>query len=440
MQTISSLRQTSTVSHAWSLEEQTLNVSGVNSKGTYLFIIPWDITHPGGVNQAVINLYRELERSGPLRPLILVLDWHSTSPVEEMIKGCRTVRLRVRQPAGTDVRVRDLASYLFCLPATLGSLRKLVAQYDIRVINAHYPTLGFLNFVILKKLRLFKGPLLVSFHGLDVRSARETSGLVRFLWRWLARSADAIVTVSDSLATEVRWLAPNLTGPPVKVQNGVNAQTLMEDKALASAIGQQLPQRRYLLNVATFEYKKAQDVLLKAFARLAKDIPDVDLVILGGNGHAWQEINNLVVAADLQQRVICIRDVPHPEVLAYMERASVFVLPSRAEGLPIAMLEAGVFGVPVVASRVDGIPEVINSEEVGILVECEDDQALEVALRKLLNNEVLRVALGRQLQKRVLTEFTWQKAWEKYSALIGGREISPRGTPSHVVDGIGNPR
>ena len=425
--------------HGSSLKAQTSNVAGVSPKGTYLFVIPCDITHPGGVNQAVINLYREFERSGPLRPLILVLDWHNTSPTEEMTKGCRTVRLRVRQPAGTDARVRALASYLFWLPATLWSLRKLIAQYDIRVINAHYPTLGFLSFVILKKLRLFKGPLLVSFHGLDVRSAKETSGLVRIFWQWLARSADALVACSDSLATEVRLLVPNLTFPPIKVQNGVNTQMLMEDKALASTIGQQLPQRRFLLNVATFEYKKAHDVLLKAFARLAKDIPDIDLVILGGNGHAWQEVNNLVRAAGLQQRVTCLRDVPHPEVLAYMERAAVFVLPSRAEGLPIAMLEAGAFGVPVVASRVDGIPEVINSEEVGILVECEDDQALEAALRKLLNNDALRVALGQQLQKRVLAEFTWQKAWEKYSALIGGREISPRSTPSHVP-GIGNPR
>lgn len=83
--------------------EQIMNAATepAGGKGTYLLVVPWDLTHPGGVNQVVINLYREIERRGPLKPLILVLDWHSATPREEMSAGCRTVRLRVRQPAGS---------------------------------------------------------------------------------------------------------------------------------------------------------------------------------------------------------------------------------------------------------------------------------------------------------------------------------------------------
>jgi glycosyltransferase involved in cell wall biosynthesis len=415
--------------------ERRVNGMGESPKGTYLFIVPWDLTYPGGVNQVVINLYREIERLGRLRPLILVLDWHSTSPTEEVSAQFQTIRLRIRQPASHGIYLRNLITYLFTLPVTLWRLRKLIARYDVRVINAQYPTLATLNFALLQKLGLFKGKLFLSFQGLDIRNAARTRGLENALWRWLARSADALTTCSESLAEEIRVLGPRLTRPPVTVHNSIDPTGLLREKLPLSAISRPFPQRRYILNVATFEHKKGHDVLIKAFARIAKDILDVDLVIIGGDGPTWDEDNARVVAAGLENRVICLRNMPHGEVLAYMEKATVYAFPSRYEPLGIAMLEAAVFGVPVVASRVDGIPEVINSEEVGILFESEDDKTLEAALRKLLTNDELRVALGRRLQKRVVEEFTWAKAWEKYSALIGGHEVSPRVVPSRVSVG-----
>jgi glycosyltransferase involved in cell wall biosynthesis len=75
--------------------------------------------------------------------------------------------------------------------------------------------------------------------------------------------------------------------------------------------------------------------------------------------------------------------------------------------------------VPVVASGVDVIKEVIDSEDVGILFESENDRDLESGLRRLLTDSSLGAELGKRLQMRVATEFTWQKAWERYKALLG---------------------
>lgn len=385
--------------------------------GTCLLIVPWELNNRGGVNQAVISFYRGIEQSSTLRPLILVRDWNCVTPKEEIAAGCRTVRLRLRQPAEYELSLRALIVYIVTLPITLWRLRRLIAKHDIRVVNSQYATLASLTFIILKKLRLFNGLVLLSFHGSDIRNTAKTTGLVKWLWRWLIRNADALITCSKSLADEVTTFVPNLVRPPVAIYNAVSAEELLKEKLSTSAVSRTLPSQ-YILNVAAYEHKKGHDVLLKAFARIARDTPDVDLVIIGGEGPTWEETNNLVATLGLRGRVICLKDVPHAEVLTYMERATVFAFPSRFEPLGIAMLEAGAFGVSVVASRVDGIPEVINSEKVGILVEVEDDRNLEAALRTLLNNAEARCSLGQQLRLRVVEEFSWVRAWEKYRAVL----------------------
>jgi glycosyltransferase involved in cell wall biosynthesis len=383
-------------------------------------MLPWTPDHIGGVNQVVINLYREIERSGPLKPLVLVLDWACRSPREQIDAGCKSVHLRVVQPPviGRKGFLHELVSYVWGLPATLRGLREIISRYNIRVICAHYPGLGALNFVLLKRLGLLRGELLLSFHGLDIRNAISTRGLERQMWYRLARGADAIVFCSDQLSRQLSALDPKATLRPVTVRNGVDMEGLQKEMQQGSDVTQLLPQRRFILNVAAFEAKKGQDILLRAFARIAAEFADVDLVIIGQDRPMREKIQKMVADSGLQDRVKLILDLPHADVLRCYGRASVFVLTSRSEGLPIALLEAGAFGVPVVASRVDGNQEIINSEDVGILFEPEDVRGLECALRRLLTDDSLRAALGKRLQMRVATEFTWRKAWERYLSLV----------------------
>jgi glycosyltransferase involved in cell wall biosynthesis len=388
------------------------------SPGTYLLVVPWDLDTVGGVNQVVINLYHEIERSGRLRPLILVHDWNCISPEERPGASCRTVRLRIRSPANNESSVREILSYLARLPATIHRFRKLIVRHNIKVINSQYPTLGILSFVLMKWSGSFRGKLLLSFQGLDIRNAAKTRGITRLLWRQLLRGADALTACSDSLGTDVRTFDPQSSEYLVTVRNSVSPERLRKERIPAFAISDRLPDGPFVLNVATFEQKKGQDVLLRAFARMANDVPDVDLLLIGADGPTRQQIEFQISEAGLEGRVRCFVDMPHGEVLTFIERATVFVLPSRAEPLGIVTLEAGIFGIPVIASRVDGIPEVINSEEVGMLVEPEDDRALESGLRRLLADGALRASLGTQLRRRVEADFTWQKAWQQYAALL----------------------
>lgn len=389
-----------------------------HESGTYLFMVPWELDNPGGVSQVVINLYYEFERTGPFRPLVLVLDWDCISVREWPSAGCEAVHMRVVEAPGGKISILRALRYLARLPFSLYRLRKLIARYKVRVVNAHYPTLASFNILLLKELGLFRGKLLLSFHGLDIRNIAKCTGMERMLWHWLVRGADALVSCSDSLATEIRAYDKQVAGTVVTVRNGVDPDALREEMARVSTTHMLLPTGVFILNVATFEHKKGQDVLVRAFSHIADRFPDVELVIIGRDGLTRTKIEALVTELGLERRVICIPDMSHAAVLTYIANSAIFVLPSRMEPLGIAILEAGAFGKPVVASRVGGIPEIIDSEECGILVDAEDVEKLAGAISALLIDRELRASIGIRLRERVTTKFTWREAAAKYRTLF----------------------
>jgi glycosyltransferase involved in cell wall biosynthesis len=103
------------------------------------------------------------------------------------------------------------------------------------------------------------------------------------------------------------------------------------------------------------------------------------------------------------------------DVPALLQAADVFVLSSASEGLPLSILEAMAAGLPVVASAVGGVPELVG--DAGILVAPNDEEALAAALARLLSDRVLRVALGRAARERVAEEFGLEQMRERHLAL-----------------------
>ena len=331
------------------------------------------------------------------------------------MQGFRTVWLRLRAPGIGSAFLRSFFIYMLTFPSALYRWRRLITRYDVRVVNGHFPSLQMLNVALLRLLGLYRGSLLLSFHGTDAVMVLAARGMERVLWRWLFRRTDATIVCSDAIGDRLKKFDPGLKA--VTIRNGISPERLLAEKN--SVADNRWPrERRFILNIGAFLHLKGQDILIQAFARIAADFPDLDLVIIGNRGPAQVGLQSLVAGLELQERVRFYVDVPHPEVLACLAKATVFAFPSRSEGLPIAVLEAGFLGIPVVASRVGGIPEILNSAEVGILVEADDAGALELALRRLLCDADQRARLGKHLQQRVVAEFTWQRAWQQYFAIL----------------------
>jgi glycosyltransferase involved in cell wall biosynthesis len=212
----------------------------------------------------------------------------------------------------------------------------------------------------------------------------------------------AHVAVGRRTAAEVERLAGLRPGSARVIHNGVPDLELppapaRSGPAVLGAFGRLEPQKGF-------------DVLLEAVARL----PEARAVLVG-DGSERGRLASLAARLGVEDRVRLAGWDPEPRRL--LPALDVFVLPSRFEGFPLAILEAQLAGLPVVASDVGSIDEAVVPGETGILVPPDDAEALAEALRPLLADAGLRERLGARGRERVLARFTAGHMARRFEAL-----------------------
>ena len=223
---------------------------------------------------------------------------------------------------------------------------------------------------------------------------------------------------------------------PVTVQvihNGVDVEDLTNNVDRTAALLRPLAGREFVLSVATFDPKKGIDILLRAFAEVHAERPGLALVLVGRSSGAETELRRLACELGLVDEVFFFPNVPHVQVSLFFEQARAFCLPSRAEAFGIAICEAGAYRLPVVASRVGGIPEIVTDGETGLLVAPGDVRALASALKRVLGDRELARRLGEGLYRKVVADFSWDYAYEKYRSLLSA--AFPTGEARRGSDG-----
>lgn len=195
------------------------------------------------------------------------------------------------------------------------------------------------------------------------------------------------------------------------IHNGV-ADTRAEPLPLPAGIG-----RPIVGSLGRLVPQKGYDVLLAALARL----PDVQLVIVG------EGVERSALAREAEERGIAGRVTLagwHPEARRYLPNFDLFVLPSRFEGLPLAIIEAMLAGLAVVATDVGSVAECVEDGVTGLLVPPGEVDALVDALRRLLDDEALRRRLGAAGRLVAQERFSVESASRSFEALYA--EILPR--------------
>lgn len=145
--------------------------------------------------------------------------------------------------------------------------------------------------------------------------------------------------------------------------------------------------------VAVMRALKGHRDLIDAMAPLIAERPNLHLVLVGGGSPLFEEIQDYVASRGLSRRVHMLgmrNDVPN-----LLEGFDIFALATRKEASGTVFVEAGAAGVPVVGTRVDGVPEMMNDGVSGILVPLDDVPALTHAIRRLVEDPDLRARMGR---------------------------------------------
>jgi glycosyltransferase involved in cell wall biosynthesis len=247
--------------------------------------------------------------------------------------------------------------------------------------------------------------VVLTCHGAAGGGHRRLSSLEE---RW----TDAVVAVSRGAAEQVP--SPLLRMRSEVIPNGVQPTLPARDRAAVRADLGLEPDQVAVAMVARIDGKKGHDTLVRALARPPKGARIVALV--AGEGDAAPAIRELAAELGLgpeRLRMLGLRrDVPD-----LLHASDIFVLPSLYEGLPLSILEAMSQGLPVVATPVGGIPEVVTQGREGILVPKEDPAALAAAVQRLAGDADLRARLGSAGRQRALSEFSFETMLDRYDRL-----------------------
>lgn len=400
----------------------------------YLIVAPWEVAAHGGVNGVIHSLVREMRHAGDLSPIILQSSWPHRRMAATRSFGLPVALLRLRTPLsgrGWLATVKNLFAYLASLPLTVAQVRQLCASHGVIAINVHYPSLSSVTFVLLRRSGLFRGRLIFSFHGSDIHAAAKLGAFKRRVFLWSLRRVDSLVVVSKQLASFVIRLDPDLAARVHVVYNGVETE-LFDRVRTPRPIPASDP---VIISVASFDPVKGVDVLLRAIPLVLRRCAAARFLLVGESGTQDKYLRQLAGELGIAGHIEWQCNVPHAEIPALLAHADVFVLPSRDEALGMALLEAAMTGVPAVATRVGGIPEVVRSGEDGILVPSDDPRALAGAILWLIGHPDAATRMGDHLRQSVRSRFTWLRAYQQYARLALGRTPEKGGEPRRAARG-----
>jgi glycosyltransferase involved in cell wall biosynthesis len=231
----------------------------------------------------------------------------------------------------------------------------------------------------------------------------RTHPAVVVLERWLARRVDRTIAISESLR---RFTIESTRTDPAKVLTVRYGYDAAVDRPVLSTPSPVSPGAAVVLAVGRLVDQKGHDVLIEAFARVCRRIPDATLVIVGG-GEKRPALEGMVSALGLRGRVILTGH--RSDARAFMRDAAVFAHPSRWEGFGLVLLEAMADALPIVASRVSAIPEIVEDGVTGVLVAAGDHVALADALLGVLLNPERARRMGRAGRERLERDFSLEK-------------------------------
>jgi glycogen synthase len=356
----------------------------------------------GGGGNATRHIAKGLARLGH-RPYILTSAWSGLPNTEEsegvVIRRIQTSRENLRHIA-TNEAVRFMIAAMMAAP-------ELVRQWQIDAVLTFFtlpsaPVGWFLK-------RRCGVPYVVALQAGDVprREAQHknivhhiTDHLIRRLWR----DADAVVANSQGLAEQAR--AFDAGRKITVIPAGADVQGITPKVNYASK------EEVQLLYVGRLEKHKGLDVLLPALAKMSSALKwRLSLV---GDGPEWPVVAALAARFALIDRVVLHGWRGWNALPEIYRNADVFVLPSREEGMPAALLEAMATGLPTVCANVPGAGEAVLHEQTGLLAAVDDSDALADALTQMIADPTRWEPMGRAGRARVESYYSWTNVAKKW--------------------------
>ncbi len=368
-----------------------------------LIAIPYFPPHLGGTQIYAYNIAKRLQNDFNWEVCIVTSDARGFKTVKENYEGFTVYRL------GYWFKISNTPVN----PLWLFTLRRIIKEGNISIINAHAPVPFLSDAVSLVSKNL---PLILTYHGGTMKKNKILPDIL--IWTYehsffllLLKRANFIICSSDYVRLDFlyKYLYKSVTITPA-----VDLKLFYPDF--------QRKNEQTILFVASLtrsEQHKGLRILINAFNMLQKDMPDARLIVVG-DGDMKTEYENYVQNLGLQKKVIFRGRLFGKELAVAYQQTDIFVLPSLApsESFGMVIIEAMATGKAVIGTMAGGIPRVIDHEKNGLLVESGNPVALSTAIKRLFDDPDFMKKLGEAGREKAKTHYDWDVQTTRYNETL----------------------
>ena len=348
------------------------------------------------------HVYRQITALRRYRPVILTQrrENEATFPFPDVRLLGKPLTHQLRRFWARSVLNVPITAYGHEASRILGELHKM----DAKLLHIYFGHMGIYLLPLLRKRQI---PALVSFHGADA-TVGASNKIMRTRYAEVFETANLIVARSESLLGALEKLG--CPSEKLRLHRTGVSLTMGTPMVRTTPVDGDF---RFVQASRLIE-KKGIDVAIKAFAIFAREFPMAEFII-AGEGPLKKRLENLANEQGVKDQVHFSGFLPQKTLFELYERSHVFVHPSQVgtngdeEGIPNAMLEAMVTGMPVIATRHGGIPEAVEHGRSGMLVEEKNVTELSEAFLAVGRDGTLLQNLSIAAAERVRTHFDRQK-------------------------------
>lgn len=368
---------------------------------TILITSPYFPPAGGGLERYALQIATYLNRDFGWRVVMVCSndDWKGDR--KEELSNMTVYRL------ARDVRISNT-------PLGLGwgkKIKKIIREEKPDIINIHTPVPG------LGDVTSFVGrdiPQAVTYHTGSMKKGNHLDLFIspyeKLLLPLMLRRADAIICSSDFVRS---GFLHKYEGKSKTVTPGVNAEFFVP----AAGKGADNHTMIFVAKLESGQEYKGLKELLDAVAILRKIFPDLRLII-AGDGDMRKDYESYAKDIGVKDVTDFRGNLDRKKLRAAYQEARIFTLPTSNDSQPLVVLEAMSSGLPIVSTRIGGIPAMVKDGEEGLLVEPHDTIALADSIRRLFQDPELCDKLSRNARRRAEDEFSWKSRMKRYDDML----------------------
>ena len=281
------------------------------------------------------------------------------------------------------------------------------------IIHAQNIGMGVPGFLSKKLRSCSKKPYIVWCQGSDIYLDWRFK---EFISKLVLKNADAVIALTEDMKMEIQKICDKEI---YVIPNGIDLKRF--ENLSREGVRRRLKitgEQKIIMFVGTLRSVKGLKYLIQAMDIIKQKDAEVKLMLVG-DGEERQDLEKLVKELDLEDRVIFVGKVFNEKVPEYMAASDVFVLPSLSESFGIVNLEAMASGLPIVATKVGGLSEIVKDGENGFLVEPKNPEQIAKKVLLILENDKLRKKISKN-NKEEVKKYTWDEIANRLEKIYSG--------------------